>query len=198
MLLIVSLVLRLGSAVSLAQDTNKFTPGSSTANGIELSNPTNNVALPSSITIDGIKYEGARWGRLTPGTITIYHTTGIATIPLADLPPGLQKQFGYDPQKAGSWLVSDQAASAASQVAVREAIKRRANEQRTEQLQAAADIAAAKAELERQSAATAVAGNRLTNQVPQSISQSGIRSAGGVTVNDVLNRIQRNYGTPPP
>jgi len=53
-------------------------------------------ALPASITIDGTTYEEVRWGRVTPTTVTIFHKSGVATIPLWKLPPELQKQFGYD------------------------------------------------------------------------------------------------------
>ena len=44
-----------------------------------------------------------RWGRVTPATVTIFHKTGVATIPLGKLPPDLQKQLGYDSQKAAEW-----------------------------------------------------------------------------------------------
>jgi hypothetical protein len=191
---VASLVVGFAAAVSLAEDTNTSSPAGATS-GIEPSGPTSNIA-PSTITIDGVTYEGVRWGRLTPGTVTIYHKTGIATMPLADLPPELQKQFGYDPQKAATWLASEQAATAARQAAEWEAVKRRAAEQRAAQLKAAAD-----AEAERQRALAAAAHptvTQVTNQMPQNVNQPANRSVGGVTVNDILKRIQRNYGTPPP
>jgi hypothetical protein len=59
--------------------------------------------LPTSVTVDGITYEGVRWTRVTPTTVTIFHRTGIATIPLERLPPALQRQFGYNPQKAAAY-----------------------------------------------------------------------------------------------
>jgi len=70
-------------------------------------------ALPASITIDGTIYEDVRWQRVTQGTVTIFHKTGIATIPLEKLPPELQKRFGYDPQKALDYHKRDMAAQAA-------------------------------------------------------------------------------------
>ncbi len=51
-----------------------------------------------SVTIDGVVYEDVRIGRVTPPTVTIYHKKGIATVPLAELPPVLQKRCGYDPE----------------------------------------------------------------------------------------------------
>jgi hypothetical protein len=53
----------------------------------------------NSLTIDGFTYENPRFERVTATTVTIFHSTGIATIPLAKLPPELQKQFGYDPAR---------------------------------------------------------------------------------------------------
>lgn len=53
----------------------------------------------TSITIDGVTYENFRWGTVTPTTVSIFHRTGVGTIPLEKLPLELQKQFGYDPQK---------------------------------------------------------------------------------------------------
>ena len=51
----------------------------------------------NSLTIDGFTYENPRFERVTANTVTIFHSTGIATIPLAKLPLELQKQLGYDP-----------------------------------------------------------------------------------------------------
>ncbi|HUJ10556.1 MAG TPA: hypothetical protein VL171_11075 [Verrucomicrobiae bacterium] len=63
---------------------------------------TNSDAI--NLIIDGVQYENVRWGRVTPATVTIFHKTGVAAIPLWKLPPDLQKKFGYDPQKAAEWL----------------------------------------------------------------------------------------------
>ncbi len=57
-------------------------------------------ALPSTITIDGVKYEDVQWGNVTLTTITLRHKTGIATVPLNKLPAELQRRLGYDPHKA--------------------------------------------------------------------------------------------------
>jgi hypothetical protein len=53
-----------------------------------------------------------RQDRVTPITVTIFHKTGVATIPLWKLPPDLQKQFGYDPQKAAQWQTAQQKSAA--------------------------------------------------------------------------------------
>jgi len=63
------------AAIALAQDTN------------------------TTITIGGVTYEDIRWGTVTPTTVSLFHKTGVATIPLSSLPPDLQVRFGYDPKK---------------------------------------------------------------------------------------------------
>lgn len=51
-----------------------------------------------SLTVDGQTYQNVRWGRLTAETVTIFHSSGVATIPLWKLPEDLQKRFKYDPK----------------------------------------------------------------------------------------------------
>ncbi len=63
-----------------------------------------------TITVDGIAYTNVQFRGTTPVSVAIFHSTGVATIPLEKLPPELQKRFGYDPQRAGQWQAS-QAAS---------------------------------------------------------------------------------------
>ncbi len=64
----------------------------------QITNPT-----PETLTIGDTTYENVRWGRQTPTTITIFHKSGVATIPLSQLPKDLQTRFGYDPQKVVEW-----------------------------------------------------------------------------------------------
>ena len=71
--------------------------------GVKYIEDMNYPGLPSSLTIDGFTYQDVRWDRLTPAAVTIFHKTGVATIPLSKLPPELQKQFGYDPRVAAAW-----------------------------------------------------------------------------------------------
>ncbi len=93
-----------------AEETNTPAPARATSNAAP-SGVTSN-ALPASITIDGTTYEEVRWQRVTPTTVTIFHKTGVATIPLDKLPPELQKRFGYDPDKAASYNAAQQQAAA--------------------------------------------------------------------------------------
>ena len=67
-----------------------------------------------TLTVDGITYNNVRFVRPTPATVTIYHSTGVATIPLAQLPPDLQKRFGYDPKAATQWELAQQQIEAQS------------------------------------------------------------------------------------
>jgi hypothetical protein len=150
----------------VAEETNTPSANSVTTN-VASGDVTSNTA-PSSITIDGTTYEDVRWGRLTPTTVTIYHRTGIATVPLASLPPDLQKQFGYDPDKAAAWQASADKTAAAKlaadqkAAAAREAADRKAAEQK-----AAADKAAtAKANADKQKAPPP-ASSTSTNAVPK-------------------------------
>jgi len=63
--------------------------------------------LPAKITVDGVTYEDVRWGTATPSAVTIFHKTGIASVPLAKLPPDLQKQLGYDSAKAEAFITEE-------------------------------------------------------------------------------------------
>jgi hypothetical protein len=57
-----------------------------------------NVTQATTVIVDGVTYEDVRWGSVTPTTVTLLHKTGIATVPLAKLPPDLQKRFGFNAQ----------------------------------------------------------------------------------------------------
>ena len=106
------LVLAFTAANALAQQTNTNNPS---APG--LTNP----SAPTQITIDGTTYTDVRWGRVTPATVTLFHKTGVATVLLSKLPPDLQKQFAYDPQRAAEWQAAQQAAAARAADAARQA-----------------------------------------------------------------------------
>ena len=110
--------------------------------------------LPTTITIDGITYSNVTWRTVTPVTVSIFHETGVASIPLEKLPPELQKQFGYDPQKAADYVAQGLAAAQAQELlrqkrqadalatarkqqeALAEQAKAQAKEQAAEQLKA--------------------------------------------------------------
>ena len=65
-----------------------------------------------TLTVDGVTYNDVRFGRSTQTSVTVFHSTGVATIPLAKLPPNLQKRFGYDPQQVASTQAAQQRAAA--------------------------------------------------------------------------------------
>lgn len=83
---------------SRAEEANTL-PSASVISNVASSGETN-AAVSSSLTIDGYTYENVRWTRVTPSAVTIFHKTGVATIPLEKLPVELQQRFGYDPMKA--------------------------------------------------------------------------------------------------
>jgi len=102
-------------------------PGSNAAPGGVMSN-----AAPSRITIDGTTYEEFRWGRVTPATVTIFHKTGVAAIPLERLPRELQVKFGYDPVKAQQYRQLEAQVNAAREQARRDRLQRLAQQQAEE------------------------------------------------------------------
>jgi hypothetical protein len=106
---ILTILLPLLASAVLAEETNTPTPASVTNNATP-TGVASNVA-PRTITIDGTTYEEVRWGRLTPSAVTIFHKSGVASIPLWKLPPDLQKQFGYDSRKAADWQKVEQQTS---------------------------------------------------------------------------------------
>jgi len=109
-------ILVVSAANAFAQQTNTAVPATVPA--------ATNPALPTTFTIDGITYDQIRWGRVTPGTVTLFHKSGVATIPLAELPPDLQKQFNYNPQRAAEWQAAQHAAQADAAVHDGEVMKR--------------------------------------------------------------------------
>jgi hypothetical protein len=65
-----------------------------------------------TLTVDGVTYNDVRFGLITPVSVSIIHSTGVVSIPLTKLPPELQRQFGYNPQKAAEWQAAQQKAAA--------------------------------------------------------------------------------------
>lgn len=78
-----------------------------------------------TLTVDGITYSNVVWRTTTPATVSIFHKSGAASIPLEKLPPDLQKRFGYDPKKAADY----RAAELAAQAARKEALRKRQDEE---------------------------------------------------------------------
>jgi len=89
-----------------------------------------------TLTIGGVTYSNVTFGTVTPSSVSIFHSTGVASIPLKDLPPELQRKFGYDPQKGAQYQAAEEEArQQAPQEQAREAEKQEAA-QRAEQDQA--------------------------------------------------------------
>ena len=53
-----------------------------------------------SLDIDDQHYESVKWGAVNQGKIVIFHSRGVAIIPLEKLPAEYQAQFGYKPDPA--------------------------------------------------------------------------------------------------
>ena len=109
-----------------------------------------------TLTIDGVTYSNIVWRTATPATVSIFHKSGVASIPLEKLPPDLQKRFGYDPQKAAAYRAAELAAQAARQDAARRARdEQEADRQLQAQLEAAKQDQAARDLADQSAAATA-------------------------------------------
>ena len=67
----------------------------------------------STLTVGEVIYTNAVFGAVTPYAVTIKHSTGVAEVPLSELPADLQKRFRYDPQKAQAYLQESTARQAA-------------------------------------------------------------------------------------
>jgi hypothetical protein len=85
------------------------------------------------LTVGSETYSNVTFGTVTPYAVSIRHSAGIASIPLAKLPPELQHRFGYDPEKAKTQRVMDaqqsQLAEHAEQVRAAQVKARIAKEQ---------------------------------------------------------------------
>lgn len=82
-----------------------------------------------TLTVDGITYSNVTFGTVTPSSVSVRHSTGVATVPLAKLPPDLRQRLGYDPQKAAAFIQKRAEAEAA---AAKLAAERLAEDQKRE------------------------------------------------------------------
>lgn len=81
-----------------------------------------------TLTVDGITYSNVTFGTTTPATVGVFHSSGIASLPLAKLPSDLQKQFGYDAEKAKEYqqrLVKEATAQKVSEAKRKELEKKK-------------------------------------------------------------------------
>jgi len=137
-----------------------------------------NVAETTTLTIDGVTYSNAHWGAVSPSSVTILHKSGVASIPLEKLSPELQKQFGYDPQRASQYRAAEQRA-AQQQAIVNQRLF--AEENAKQQKQAAAQV---KEQSEQAAPETAQTNATAARQEQQ------ITGAFGVTLGTTVNLSQ--------
>ena len=57
-------------------------------------------ATSTNWTVDGKDYQNVTIGQVEADIVHISYDNGVATVPIADLPPDLQKRLNYDPAKA--------------------------------------------------------------------------------------------------
>ena len=65
------------------------------------------------LTVDGVTYSNVTFGTVTPSSVTIFFRTGVASIALEKLPPDVQKQLGYSPEKIAELRTEEAKARAA-------------------------------------------------------------------------------------
>lgn len=74
-----------------------------------------------TITVDGVTYQNVRFRSTNAVSVTVFHSRGVATIPLEKLSPDLRQQLGYDPQRAAQWQAAQQKAATEAAEAKRKA-----------------------------------------------------------------------------
>jgi hypothetical protein len=74
------------------------------AGAIFAQTPTATAVGETIVTLKGDRFEKARVTNVTPATLTITHSVGVATLPFTDFSDDIQKRFEYDPAKAKGYL----------------------------------------------------------------------------------------------
>lgn len=77
-----------------ASSTNVVTPATGITNTIAFKAATSTSETNLVLTIDRETYSNVTFYSVTPATVSIRHSSGLATLPLWKLPPDLQKRFG--------------------------------------------------------------------------------------------------------
>jgi hypothetical protein len=97
------------------------------------------LAVASAVSADDIKladgktvYHNAKITSSDAASVTIKHSTGIAHVPIPDLPHELRAQFNYDPGKAQELLTAQQKAAASENI--KQIVKQMDNAQPREHL----------------------------------------------------------------
>jgi len=58
------------------------------------------------VTNTGQHFEDAKITSVTPATLTIFHRSGVATVPLWELPPEIRQRYHYNEADARAWLAT--------------------------------------------------------------------------------------------
>lgn len=75
-----------------------------TEEDMKLARPTKPAeASAATVIIAGVEYKNARIVKKNPAEVTIYHSSGVATIPIEDLSVDMQLGLGYDPAAAAAF-----------------------------------------------------------------------------------------------
>lgn len=82
--------------------------------------------IPQIKTASGKTYQDVRITKVTPSGISIIHESGVARIPLKDLPDDLKTKFGYDPSKAEAHAAAQAQANAQAEKQQAQAAKQQA------------------------------------------------------------------------
>lgn len=82
--------------------------------------------IPELKTASGKTYQDVRITKVTPSEISIIHESGVARIPLKDLPDDLKTKFGYDTAKAEAHAKAKSQANAQAEKQMAEAEKKNA------------------------------------------------------------------------
>ncbi len=73
--------------------------GWTTLVGAQTSTPVN-LGTQTNLVINGVVYKNARIQKRNAAEITIFHSTGVATVPMEQLSDEMRKDLGYDPKLA--------------------------------------------------------------------------------------------------
>src|SRR6266480_1080540 len=110
-------------------------------------------------TVEGKEYKNATVSRVEPDGIVIAFSGGIVKLPFTELPPEIQKKYGYDPQGAAAFQQQTYQGDVLRARQLTEAKEKR--QQELETLSKAQPQPTASPAAERQSVATSMHGSAL-------------------------------------
>ena len=79
-------------------------------------------------TVDGKDYHNVKVGQIEADRVHITYDGGLGTVPLADLPPELQKRFAYDPAAAKAAQTKREADQGAADAQLAEEVKQQTSQ----------------------------------------------------------------------